>query len=369
MINFTTDLLPINPAYNDSIIRYQSTITGMTKSNITISGNTFSVYPFDNTFSFNLKEIAKTWINPNGFEDTILPDLNTNFIYNDNSLTVTIPVQIQTMNNVTGDTIAKNYKFSKSVVQLKNYSRKLAFNNDVKLLLPTENNFDYSMTYFEGYPADFGVLGVKVGDTFYFRNTNTGLNSNTFSATTTSVKRIFLSDGATDSTINDIILMSSNVNHLELYVNGVLKANLKLKKVESKCGVYLKWFSSFGCYSYWLFESVFKDSIKTKDLGEFSDKWDNLQNKTSTTISLGKSAAQSYQLNTNYDNIEKEYLIDILKSPSVQIYTHQTPFNQFTQYDFLGVNISDLTATIDNKTRMNKLKISVEQPDVNTITY
>lgn len=369
MINFTTDLLSINPAYNDSIIRYQSTITGMTKSNITISGNTFSVYPFDNTFSFNLKEIAKTWINPNGFQDSIIPDLNANFIYNDNSLTVTIPVQITMMNNVTGDTIAKNYKFIKSVEQLKNYNRKLAFNNDVKLMLPTENNFDYSVTYFQGFPFDFGIHGIKVGDVYNFRNTNTGLVSNNFSATTTSVKRVFLSDGAVDSTINDIILLSSNVNNLELYVNGVLKANLNLKKVESKCGVYLKWFSSYGCYSYWLFDGVYKDIIKTKDLGEFSSKWDNLQNKTSTTISLGKSAAQSFQLSTNYDEIEKEYLIDILKSPLVQIYTHQTTFNQFTQYDFLGVNISDSTATIENKTRMNKLKLSVEQPDINTITF
>jgi hypothetical protein len=372
MIQFTTDILNSNPAYNDSIIRYNSTMTGMTKSEIYISGTSapFTVYPFNQTFSFNFKDIAKVLINPNGFRDTIIPNLTSgDFIVDDPNLQFTLSATVTTLNATTGDSTSVTYKFTKNVEQLPFYYQKSQIASDVVLLLPTQNNFDYSVTYFEGFPFDFSIRGLEAGDEFYFANTNTGLISSTFTATTSEVKRIFLSDGATNETIDNVLMLYSSTNSIELWVNGVIKANLNIKKIESNCGLYLKWFNQYGSYSYWLFDNVYKENLKTKDLADIQGKWENLQSLYSTSESLGKTATSSLQLNTTFNNTEKDYLVDIVKSPKVEMFINQMPFSQQTDFDFLGVKVSDQGFNFENKTTLNKLGITVELPAINTITY
>lgn len=370
MIQFQTNLLDINPAYNDSIIRYNSTITGMTKSEVVISGSTYTVYPFNENFSFNFKDIAKVEINQTGFKDAILPDLTLgNFIYSDSSLQTTLNGTITTIGALTSDTTSISYKFSKNVEQLPFYNQKVQLPNDIVVLLPTQNNFDYSVTYFEGYPFDFSIRGFEIGDTFYFKNSNTGIISNSYTSTTSDVKRIFLSDGANNETITDVLPLSSNVNQVELWVNGDIKANIRVKKVESKCGVYLKWFNQNGAYSYWLFDKFYKESIKVKDLADFQGKWDNLQNITSTSESLGKTAVNTLQLSTSFNTNETEYLIDLTKSPKTEMYLHQEPFFKQNAFNFIGVKVGDDNFTIDNKMSNNKLKVTIELPAINTITH
>lgn len=371
MIVLNKDLLSgWNPAYNDSIINFESTLSGMTNCQITIDSANFVVYPFAGKFSFNFKPVVKTLINLNGFKDSVLPNLSGGtFIYDDSSLQLTITPEITIYNNTTGETESFEYKFLKSVEQLPFYNQKIQANNDIKLLLPTVNGVDYNLTYFEGYPADFSIQGITTGDTFQFKNSNTGIDSDVYTATTEDVKRVFLSDGAYNVTIDNVLLMSSNVNHLELWVNDEFKLNLKVKRVESRCGVYLKWFNSNGGYSYWLFEKNTKEEIKTKDLDDIQGSWDNLQNITSTSESLGKTAESTLQLSTNYSTEEKEYLLDILKSPKVEIYIDNQPFIQQNEFNFLGVKVGDGTTSYSNKDRNNKLRVKVELPSINTITY
>lgn len=369
MIQFQSNLLNINPAYNDSIIRYKSTISGMTKSEIVISGSTFTVYPFNELFSFNFKDIAKVAINKNGFKDSILPDLSTDFIYSDSTLQTSLSGTITTLNTFTVDTINFNYLFTKSVEQLPFYNQKLLATNDVIVLLPSDNNFDYSVTYFEGYPFDFSIRGINNGDTFHFKNSNSGIISNTFTATTSDVKRVFLSDGANNEMFSNFLPLSSNVNAVELWVNGAIKANINIKRVESQCGIYLKWFNQNGGYSYWLFDKFYKEVIKTKDLTDIQGKWDNLQKLTSTSESLGKTATKTLQLTTKYNTAEKDYLLDLAKSPKTEMYLHKSPFFKQNEFNFIGVKVSDEGFTIDSKMTNNKLKISLELPAINTITY
>lgn len=372
MIQFTTNILTSNPAYNDSIIRYNSTITGMTSSEIVVSGASvpFTVYPFNQTFSFNFKDIAKTLINPNGFRDTIIPDLSSgDFIIDDSSLQLTLSATITTVNSVSADTTDVTYKFTKNVEQLPFYYQKSQLTNDVVVLLPSKNNFDYSVTYFEGYPFDFAIRGLESGDTFYFKNSNTGLISDTYSASTNEVKRIFLSDGATNESFDGVLPLYSSTNTIELWVNGVVKANINIKKIESTCGVYLKWFNHYGSYSYWLFDNIYKENFRTKDLADIQGKWDNLQSLYSTSESLGKTASSVLQLNTTFNNDEKDYLTDITKSPKVEMFIHQVPFMQQTDFDFIGVKVADESFNYENKTTLNKLRINMELPAINTITY
>ncbi|HRE77100.1 MAG TPA: hypothetical protein PLL09_04660 [Flavobacterium sp.] len=370
-IIFLEDLNSIsNPAYNNSIIKYQSVLTGTTKSDVIVGGHTFSVYPFDNTFKFNFKDIVTTLINPNGFKDSILPDLSGgNFIYDDN-LELIIEPQILTYNDEIGSATIAKYKFLKSVEQLPFYNQKYYSNtNNVRVLLPTKNNIDFDVTYFEGYPFDFSVQGIMSGDTFQFRNSNTLMFSNAFTASTSEVKRIFLSDGANNVTFDDVMILSSNLNKLELWVNDSFIANINIKKVESKCGVYIKWYSQSGGYSYWLFDKNNKNSIKTKEIGVINGKWDNLQNITSTSESLGKTASETIQLTTRYETKEKEYLLDLVKSPHVEMYINEVPFIQQNEFNFIGVGLADGTYNYENRDSQNKLSIVIEKPAINTITY
>lgn len=371
MINITSDLLSkFNPAYNNSIITFNSTITGMTRGEITVNDKVFKIYPFNEVYKFNFKEIASTYINLNGFEDTILPDIvNDGYVYDDQSLQLTLSAQINTTNALTGDTTTVSYHFLKSVEQLIGYNRKLQSSTDIRVLLPTINFTDYYLTYFEGFPIDFAFSGLVSGDTFNFKNANSGVVTQIYTATTNEVKRFFLSDGSYDSTIANELALSSNLNKVELWVNGVFKANIYIRKIESQCGIYLKWFNQNGGYSYWLFDKFYKESLKVKDLDDINGTWGNLQDVTYITNSLGKTANSTIQLTASYNKNEKDYLLDILKSPKVEMYIHQSPFIKVQPYDFIGIKVSDGNTNYENKSNINKLRISIELPPINTITY
>jgi hypothetical protein len=373
MITFTSSPFAnqVNPAYNDSIIRFHSSITGLTKADITIAGISapFSIYPYEGQFAYNFKDIVTALINQSGFTDTVLPDLSSDFIYSDPTLQFTLNATVNAYNSVTGETTSVSFKYIKSVEQLIGYQKKLAATSDVGVLLPSQNNFDYQVTYVEGYPFDFAIQGILSGDTYYFRNTNTGIQSDSFTAATSEVKRIFLSDGATNETIQGVLLMTSNLNNIELWVNDVLKANIKILRKESRCGVMLKWFSSNGSYSYWVFEPYYKEVLKTKDLETINGVWDNLHSVKSTSESLGKIAQQTIQISTTYSQLEKEYLLDILKSSRVEMLINQSPFMQVEPFDFIGVNVADGSFPHDTKNTFNKLKLTIELPAVNTQIY
>jgi hypothetical protein len=45
----------------------------------------------------------------------------------------------------------------------------------------------------------------------------------------------------------------------------------------------------------------------------------------------------------------KEYITSILTSPSVEMYVHQTPFNQTDVNKFIAVKLSDGSFTFNNK--------------------
>jgi hypothetical protein len=56
---------------------------------------------------------------------------------------------------------------------------------------------------------------------------------------------------------------------IEVWVNGAFKANINIKRMESNCGIYLKWFNANGGYSYWLFDKFYSDTTNTKPLMKF----------------------------------------------------------------------------------------------------
>lgn len=368
-IQFTNELLTINPAYNDSIITYNSsTLTGVTYSEITIDSTMFKVYPIGGVFTYNFKEIAKVLINKNNFTDTIIPNLLDKFIYDDSTLSLTLTPTIKIYNSNTSEQVTKNYKFIKSVEQLVGYKGKSEIINNTRILLPTTNNIDYYLPYFEGYPIDFSIYGLTNTNSFYFKNISTISSSVIFPSTTSAVKRIYLSDGALSENDTNLIDLSSTVNNVELWVDGAFNSNIKIKKYDSKCGVYLKWFNANGSYSYWLFDEIFNDTLSTTTIDEINGVYGNLQNITSTSNITGKAGNRNYKLTTKFTEIEKEYITSLLLSPSVEMYIHHTPFNQTDTAKFIGVKVNNGSTTLNNKYSNHKMDITITLPDLFTQT-
>lgn len=369
MISITTNLLTNNPAYNNSIIKYSSNLGVMTSSTIQIDGENFKIYPFNNVFSFNFLEIIKIKINTNNFKDLITPNLDNKIMYDDTTLSKVITATITTTNGVVTDSLTVSYNFYKGVEQLIGYTNKLIINDVIKLSIPSVNYFTYPVTYFEGYPFDFSIIGLTSTDVFKFKNNNTGILSPSFSGTTQKVKRFFLSDGAINETLNGVLPLTTNTNDIGLYVNNILIKHISINKIDSKSGVYLKWFNKSGGYSYWLFDNIYNETTSTSGLDDFSGGYDNLQNLTTYSESLGKLSSKKYELVTKYDEKEKEYLLDILDSPKVEMYIYQQPFNKIDDKSFIGVYVKVGSFNNNNKSSKNSLMITIELPKTNTITY
>lgn len=371
MIIFLKDLLEVNPAYNDSIIQFSSdSITGATKATITIEGDSFITVPLNGIFTFNLKGIITAKINTNRLEDTIFPDLSTGEIsYPDENIGRSFEVEIEIEDGVTSEVTNKTYYFQRSVEQLPNYRRLIEIAPDVRVLLPSDNYLDYQVKMSEGFPFDFTINGLAEGDTYQIKNITTNDATPTYTATTDNAVRLFLSDGIYDTTNINTLFISSMMNHLELWVNGSFKANIRVNKNDSQCGVYLKWLNSKGSYSYWLFDSIYKDNLIPKTIDELAGSYDNLQNLNSTSFILGKTARRTLQLNTVFDKTESEYLKDLAVAPAVWMYAHQVPFQQVQdRYDWIGVILNDGQFPVENKTNKNKYSPTITLPNVNTIT-
>jgi hypothetical protein len=60
----------------------------------------------------------------------------------------------------------------------------------------------------------------------------------------------------------------------------------------------------------------------------------------------------------------KEYITSILTSPSVEMYVHQTPFNQIDVNKFIAVKLSDGSFTFNNKNSNFKLDLTITLPEI-----
>lgn len=369
-IQITKNILPVNPAYNDSIITYKSnSFTGATKSDVIINGKSFTVYPINDEFTYNFFDYVKVNINLNNFDDTIIPTSES--VIDDTTLSLsiqpTLKIYPSSTGITTGDTLVVNYDFTKNVEQLIGYKQKVDNDNStVKVLLPTHNYVDYNLTYFEGYPSDFGIYGLTSGDTFYLKNTSTVNQSSVYTATTSEVKRIYLSVGSGDTTISDELVLSNTINKCELWVNDDFVCNINIRKVDSKCGVMLKWFNHSGSYSYWLFDHIYQTAIQGKKLDEIAGRYDNLYNITATNNITGKDGNQTMKLTSKFTDFDKQTICSIITSPKVELYIHNEPFNLFTEGSFVGVILNDGSLPISNKTSNNKLDVTITLPDLLT---
>src|SRR5690606_10254195 len=119
----------------------------------------------------------------------------------------------------------------------------------------------------------------------------------------------------------------------------------------------------------WKFDPAYKGTLTPKLMDEFGGKYDNLQNLYANSYTIGKTATQTLQLSTTFEGIYAPYLSDLATSPSVWMYIHDEPFQQQTQYSFIGVRVNDSAVpNVDTKTNKGKMNLTLTLPEVNTMT-
>lgn len=358
----------IYPAYNDSYIEFTSSLTGTTKAVIQLEPSAtfpkpFEIYPnLNGRFLFNLKEPVKSRFNTNGFEDIyyIYPTGWSKNIEN-TYLTQTINITDYGV-ETTGTTLNRTYEFYKSVKQV----GEPVHNNPNQILNNSINGIDYNISYYEGYPFSFELQRVGDGDAIKVYNRNTSIFSNNLISDSNSTFRIYIDKVTTNWTTSNFLPLQDDLNKLEIYNTGVLTTNLNLKKVPAKCGVFLKWFNDNGGYSYFLFDEFYNSNTSNKTIDEVTrNDFNNVNNglKSPNKI-IGKQANESLTVKATVDKNEVEHLRSLFTSPSVQLYTSQSPF---IEGEFIDVTISG-SHNYFTKKALNEVKIKINLPEQITLS-
>lgn len=348
----------IYPAYNDSYLKFSSTLSNQQYAEIKVypldTFGTFKIFPIDNTYLFNLKEFVKFALNKDGFEDKGSYDT---YGYSYSGLLHSQQIEIAVYSDTTSEAITTTYEFSKSIKQI----GEQVHTNTTQILDYSTNGVDYYLDYFEGYPMDFTLQKVITGG-ITIKNLNNGLTSKTLLATSNNAFRIVVDNGINNWNTDNILPIFDLENRLEIFRDNVFKTNLTLKKHPSKCGVYLKWFNSQGSYSYMLFDEYFKLESKTKDLGFISkNTFQNIGDSSFSgqTNSLGKESELSYKLKTRVNPDQANRLKDLFTSPFVQMYNS---FKPFTEAQFIDVNVDSRSYSISNKKYQNEVSLTINLP-------
>ena len=292
-ITFTTDISTTNIlfAYNNNIISFfGNPLKTASKCDITGSGFDVTIYPHPNqSFEFNFIEYVKAFINTRNFIDNVTPDLSVTQLYDGTdgvyfNPNVTIKI---TYTDATFESVTRNLTFLAIAEDLQTFKRNNLEVSDFFCLSPLlpSTNIKHYVEYWEGYPFDISIYKKNAGD---LRITNLANSVFEDYAITDKVTRFFLSDGTTDTSIENIIPLNNGVQELS-FNNGKY---LVLNYHSNPCGngIYLKWLNKYGGYSYFLFSDIYETARDTRNIGELQNREKNLVNEISKVTQIGKKS-------------------------------------------------------------------------------
>jgi len=375
-ISFTKQPTGVYPVFNESYIEFTSTLANNNRATITLNenllviGDYFEIYPNkDGVYQFNLKEIISEKLTQNGFVDQWS---ETPSNQNINTFGETIDgsylsqeLTIRVYSNITNESVIKTYNFFKYVVQVgEGYN----FNTS-RICNPSKNKFDYNITYFEGYPFAMDMMRVSNNIDISIKNNNTGFISDTISTSELNTFRLYVDTGTSNWTTQGFLPLNDILNRLEIRAKSGLgtfvTSNVNLKKISSKCGVYLKWFNNQGGYSYFLFDEFYKNNIKSNQLKLISNnQFNNANELKNLTSPIGKEGYESLVINANVDENESYFLKNLFTSPSVQMWSQNEPF---IEGEWIDVELSGSYET-NNKSSKNKITVTLDLPKLLTPT-
>jgi len=359
------DETKIKLAYNNNIVRFY-TNSGIAPINATIEigVNIVTLFPDPNgIFYYNFKDLITTILNTDNFTDDLEANLSTSFVYDWTdkiSLTDDVLITINLSNDTT-ETDTRSITWLSGYVQLQSWKQNYP-NDDLLVdgidLLQKKNGdsyYDFYLNYWHGYPFD---LTIYSNENEISVENKVDLSNETF--TFDKISRFVFSDGRTDISIDNTITLQEGAN--DLYFNE--EFNLRLNKLTDFCtdGIYIKWINSLGGWNYWLF-SKGQTQTKTKENGSLNNDFENLEDTISPLVSLGKTSET--QIKVQQKRIieqDKMLLTDLLDSAKVYLFTG-TPFSQNTFNDWIEVNLTNGTFTIENpKSKMYQFNFNLELP-------
>jgi hypothetical protein len=317
----TTELLN---TYNNNVVEFSSDNVLDSKScNINIGGFDLVITPdSSNLFRYNFKEIAKVILD-NRFADDIVADADIKAdpsLINTSLVTYTV-----TFSDDSTEQTTETYSFVKSVEQIANVSSRLIA--EQQILVPTE------LTFFKGLPIDFAHYSD--GDVTLI---NSGLGvTKTLSETATDTYRIYLLNkrsqfknrvdadgGIYEDNIcweegYDYELLKDGWN--TLCVEGTTKEVLTINLKDICDGAYLKWFNRKGGWSYWLFESIYSETSRTKTVDQYTVDFESLKDTFASDLITGKTSEKSRRVSySGLTDDERLQVIDIFSAPRVELY-------------------------------------------------
>lgn len=364
-ISFTKSITEagIVNAFNDNVVEFSSSsLSPATKATITVNSTDFVITPDSNgVFTYNFLTLFRTLVNQNNFADGVMSEaaginpVSPDYGIQDSDAYQDITVDYEvTLESGGTETVSKTYRVLRSLVQLEEYRKGLTNqgNSLIALLLPFyDSSMHFHATYFEGYPFDIPVYSNDARNLII---THKGTGNSTSIAIEKGVNRIFVSNGTSNWSFEDVLPLHTGVNELQFtYIGYATEKTLTLflTKKQGLCGTFLKWLNQSGGWSYYLFNH-FKTERKTKSLGEIYNGGKNLAESTEEEVSIGTSSQDTSTLFFTAATPEEKNLINsIFDSPKIYRLLND-PFANAEESDWIPEKIKDSTYEISNKNKV-----------------
>jgi len=357
-------------AYNNDVIRFYSD-SGLEPMYVDVAIDllTIRLYPGPNgRFFFNFKPYVAALINTRNFEDTLSTDLQTpdadTFIYGFSNGTyaqkeVTITI---TFDDESTETSVNTLSWLAGVEQLGSDIVMMVDENYVLTPFKRETTNQYYLKYWQGYPFD--IAFYRPNSVLYLKN-ETNLIEQEFN-NASPVKRLFISDGRTDESLEDVLPMIEGFNSIrvmQVEEGGEDDKRIALEKIPYKCGVYFKWLNKYGCYNYWLFEDTASLDRSSKSLGELDRDTANLEDTFARSIQIGKESQDNIRVIAELLNADERLILEgIIDSPKIYLFTGQ-PYARNDYRDWVEVSLKTSSVRIKNpKQPLNNFVLDFELP-------
>lgn len=369
-ISFLQQPTGIYPAYNDSWIKFFGDLEDTQRAEITIYPTSlfprvFTIFPdADQNYLFNLIDVMRVVFNQNGFEDQ---NPNQNGSLNGMNIVQQVKLRIYA-----GDFFEEGiftWDFYRGIHQVDD-ERELVGKNQELLFPDSDLQYYYSLNWWEGFPLFFDIKRIEnAGDTVTLENTTTGETSYPILTATQSKKAFRISIDDVDGSWNvpqdpPFLWTRPGLNFVKVKVNNVQIASLSVRKREVCNGLYLKWFNEYGSYSFYLFERFYNSSLNSKGNGRiFSNQFKNVGEYQGNRQTIGKSARKTLSARAKYDARDHQLMESLLKSPFVQLWSREEPFQDGGKW--INVFVEG-NLTFNNKKAKNDAFITIEMPAVLT---
>lgn len=314
--------------FNNNVVQFSSDdVLDSTQCKVNIGTKDFVITPdSSNIFRFNFLEVVEALISGQ-FKDGLTYGLPNEYADTDLYWSYLVTYTI-TFTDDSTEVDSDTHRFLRSVVQIDDTQTLFA---DGLLMHKSE------ITVFNGYPFDLSFLNDATA--FDLINKTNG-KVVTFAGAGQSTRVIFGSgllglsefaqrvddaSGTIEVGCHDI----GFVDFLQLGFNTVcfvadgFADNEIIIQLKDVCeGVYLKWFNREGTWSYWLFERVYQQRIKTKILDKYTVDFENVEDTTQTDLITGKESEKvRFLKQTTLTFSQRLQVEDVLTSQRVELYT------------------------------------------------